>query len=137
MLTDRGDVEIYIPVKTLSLKLHINMFRSLFIISLIVFAKSETEKTFSTKDEQIIRKSQMVLNERNFNKVVGKGHTFVKFYAPWCGHCQMMEEDWKDVGKFVENNQQLFKGKDLIVAEVGKERIFVTLNLIFPFRLTV
>ena len=47
-----------------------------------------------------------------------KGNVFVKFYAPWCGHCQMMEEDWKDVGKFVQDNQELFKGKDLVIGEV-------------------
>ena len=45
------------------------MFGSLFVFNLLAFAHSETEKVLSTKDEQIIRKSQMVLDERNFDKI--------------------------------------------------------------------
>ena len=63
-------MEIYrSPVKFVSLVFVIIMFGSLFLFNLLVFANSETEKVFSTKDEQIIRKSQMVLDERNFDKI--------------------------------------------------------------------
>ena len=63
-------MEIYrSPVKFISLVFVIIMFGSLFLFNLLVFANSETEKVFSTKDEQIIRKSQMVLDERNFDKI--------------------------------------------------------------------
>jgi len=80
--------------------------------------KPATEKAFSIKEEQIKRESVMVLNERNFEKVTSSGHTFIKFYAPWCGHCQMMEPDWEEVGEFVSSHQDMFPDRDLTIGEI-------------------
>ncbi len=75
-----------------------------------------TKKSFSIKEEEIKRLSVMELNERNFDKVTSKGHTFVKFYAPWCGHCKQMEPDWKQVGEYVNRNP--IENIDLTIGEV-------------------
>ena len=41
-------------------------------------------------EEATVDKGLYVLSERSFAGHVSKKDTFVKFYAPWCGHCQVL-----------------------------------------------
>ncbi|XP_065362683.1 thioredoxin domain-containing protein 5 homolog [Calliphora vicina] len=45
------------------------------------------------------------LTEENFAKHVSSGNHFVKFYAPWCSHCQRLAPTWEQLSKTLQNEE--------------------------------
>ncbi|CAN7988628.1 unnamed protein product [Ixodes hexagonus] len=47
------------------------------------------------------------VTDDTFRDVLGKGRHFVKFYAPWCGHCQKLAPVWADLAASLEHEPSL------------------------------
>lgn len=47
------------------------------------------------------------LTTDSFKKHVKSGYYFVKFYAPWCGHCRKLEPTWTELAKLYANNKDV------------------------------
>ncbi|CAL1709319.1 unnamed protein product [Somion occarium] len=53
------------------------------------------------------------LNEKTFFDTISHGHVFVKFFAPWCGHCKKLAPSWTELARHMKDK--------LTIAEVNCE----------------
>lgn len=70
-------------------------------------AKNRPDVKIPVKSEKVPPKAKagevIQLVGKNFNKIVdGSRDMFIKFYAPWCGHCKAMAEPWKEFAADME-----------------------------------
>lgn len=53
------------------------------------------------------------LTDETFASVIKQGTHFVKFFAPWCGHCKHLAPTWDDLAKSFAGS------KKVSIAKVG------------------
>lgn len=67
--------------------------RSLLVYALLLPALAAPSGDSSGEQSKVV-----AMNRFNFDDHLGRGPWMVKFFAPWCGHCQKMAPEWVKLG---------------------------------------
>lgn len=79
--------------------------------------KEKTKETEELKSEEDFGE----LTEENFQSSIKAGISFVKFFAPWCGHCKRLSPTWNSLRKKFENHPTVNIFKVDCISDANKE----------------
>jgi thioredoxin domain-containing protein 5 len=79
---------------------------------LVSFVQGFANSSATNSEEPSNPNGQVLeLSPESFTTIRSKGPMFVKFFAPWCGHCKKLAPAWKQLARHMQNK--------LTIAEVN------------------
>jgi len=78
-----------------------------FIDQALGVEEDEEKPAAAETAEAKVENGLHILSEASFAGSVGSGDTFIKFYAPWCGHCQKLAPVWDELAKKFESDSKV------------------------------
>lgn len=61
--------------------------------------------------EEQLAKGLVILTDDNFHSKVAKGQSFIKFFAPWCGHCKKIAPVWDELAERYQDDDDVMIAK--------------------------
>ncbi|KAM0751141.1 thioredoxin-like protein [Meredithblackwellia eburnea MCA 4105] len=70
---------------------------------------AEKEASLASQDSDGTVRPIFGENDLSAIKSKGSGPAFIKFYAPWCGHCKSLAPKWKDLAAAVKGTVNIYE----------------------------
>lgn len=83
-------------------------------------ASHRTDKSFKMPEIPVVKSDVVVLTDDNFADTAS-GSWFVKFYAPWCGHCKSLAPIWSELATSEAAKPNGFKIAKIDCTGAGKK----------------
>lgn len=86
-----------------------------------MLGRGNDEANVKTENSDSTTNPVLNLTGESFKYGIENGVSFVKFFAPWCGHCKRLAPIWKDLGKKFLTNENVNIVKVDCTLDVSKD----------------